>query len=123
MYHLKQQIDDPTLKFFDGRAPVRRFSFLTTLRHTFYTICVSEVAPVRVLAYFLAGEGKDVLSEHFSVVEVDLDGGSPDTSFQVSWPHVYQVLLRRFLTYEVLRKALDAVPRAAPEREDEGQFI
>lgn len=65
MYYLKQQVDrlHSTLEVFDGCAPVRMLSFSTTLRDTFDTIRVSEVAPVRVLAYHLGGAAKDTLSE------------------------------------------------------------
>lgn len=57
----------------------------------------------------MGGDASDVLSETFSLVEVDFDGGSSETTDQGSWIPVIQDLLRRFLTDEVLRKVHDAV--------------
>lgn len=61
-------------------------SFLTTLRDTFDTIGVSQALEIRVLQYFLGGDARDVLSEQFSLDEVDFDGDYPETSEQGSWP-------------------------------------
>lgn len=70
---------------------------------------VSEAAKGRVLAYLLGGDAKDVLSIQFPMVGVHLDGDSPETTEQGSWPDVVHALLRRFLTEEVISEAYDAV--------------
>lgn len=53
-------------------------SILTTFRDMFDTIGVSETAVVRVLAYFMGGNVKDVLIGQFVLVEVDFQGGFPE---------------------------------------------
>lgn len=65
MYYRKKQVDglNPTLKVFNGCAPVIIISFLTTLRDKFDTIGVYEAAAVRMMAYVLGGDAKEVLSE------------------------------------------------------------
>lgn len=63
-----------------------------------------------------------MLSEQFSLVEHDFDGGSEKSSDHGSWTHVTQELLRRFLTDDVLRQAQDAVTRAEKSgHEDESK--
>lgn len=125
MFHLKQQIDGlhPSMDMFDGRKPIRLLSFLATLRDTFDTLGTSEAAAVRVSAYFLGGEAKDVHAEQFALVEYEFDGDSPNSSDHGTWPHVVNALIRRFLTDDVLRSAYDAVARAEQmDEEDEAQF-
>lgn len=67
MKHLKQQLDGlhPTLYPFDEAKPVRFLSFLSIMRDAFYTFGASEVAAVRVLAYFLGGDARDAHREQF----------------------------------------------------------
>lgn len=96
---------------------------MTDLRDTFDTIGVSEAAAVIVLAQFLGGDARDMLSEKFALVDVELNGESPETSDQGSWLHVVNALLRRFVTDEELRKAHDTIEREEQsDRQDEGKF-
>lgn len=98
-------------------------SFLTTLRDTFHTIVVSKSAASRVLAYLVGGDAKDVLSEKFSIVDVDLHGDSPEASEQVYWLHVVHTILRMFLREEVFQRAYDSVARgSSPTRSIRGSL-
>lgn len=72
-----------TLEVFDACAPVRMFSFLTTLRDMIETFGVSEATKDHVLACFLGGDAKDVLQEQFTMVKVDLDGNYSEPSDKV----------------------------------------
>lgn len=69
MYHHKQQIDrlHPSLDDFDGDVPISLLSFLAILRDTLDTLGTSEAASVRVLAYLLEEEAKDVHAEQISL--------------------------------------------------------
>lgn len=121
MYHLMKPLDGlyPTHKFLDSCASVRILSFLSTFRDKFDSIGVSEATVVRLLAYSMGGNSKDVLYTHCSLVEVGFDVVSPEASDQVSWFHFVQVLLSGFVTEEVLRKAHNSVKIAEQtDRED-----
>lgn len=126
MYDLKQQIDglNPTMDAFDGRKPIQLLAFLAVLRDTFDTLGTSEAASVRISAYFLTGEAKDVHVEQFGLVEYDFESGTAmKSSDHGSCTHVVHALLRRFPSDVVLRKAHDAVSRAGQRNgEDEAEF-
>lgn len=83
----------------------------TLLRDLFDTLGTLEAAAVRWIAYFHEDEAKKVLNEPSCLLEYYFDGVSAGDSDHRTWPDVLHVLLRRFLTDEVLRKAQDAVTR------------
>lgn len=80
IYHLKQRLDGlhGTIEVFDGHMPVRMISFLGTWRDTFDRVRVPGATVVRVMGYFLGRDAKDILSEQFSMTEVDFDVDSPN---------------------------------------------
>lgn len=101
----------PTIEFFDGRAPMTMISFFTTLREIFDIIRVSEMADIRVIAYFRGDDVKNGPSEQVAMVEVYLDRDYTERSEQGSYPHVVNALLKMFLRDKGLGKAYDSVAR------------
>lgn len=62
------------------------------LRDTLNTLGTFQAAAVRVLAYLLDREAKEVHTEQFYLVGIDYDGDGPDEGEQASWEHVMNAL-------------------------------
>ena len=117
MYRLKKQVDGlyPALGAYSGAQPVHLLEFLTTFKEAMIGLGKSEGCAVRVLAYFLEGDAKDVYQAQTSAGAVHVGDVLSQT-----WPYVVHHLLIRFLTDDVLQEAHDAVARAT-QRDDEDE--
>lgn len=94
-------------------------AFLEILRKTFELFGEKETSAVRVLAYFLSCEAKDVHAEQLGFVELDFEGGHLETSDDGYYRNVSHELSWTFTSDECLREAHDVVFREDP-KEDEG---
>lgn len=120
MYRLKKQVDglNTTMGVFDGSDPMELLSFLATFKKAMDGLSKSEAVAVRVLAYFLADDAKDAYQSQMSPGALD-----QGTAFSMSWPYVVHMLIKRFLTDDVLQESYDGVTRAVQrEGEDEINF-
>lgn len=113
----------PTLDQLDGAKPVKLLSFLETMRDEFGTMGASEAAKVRVLAYVLGGDARDVHQEQLEMVYFDYSGKSPDSSDHGSWRQVVNALLRRCLNDDMLREAHDGAARETQSDREDGSKL
>lgn len=78
---------------------------------------------MRVIAYYLEGEALDVHEKQLSSVTDDPEGEIFGESFQCTWAHALNALIKRFLTDDFLEDAYNSVTRATQEEEeDEATF-
>lgn len=95
-------------------------SFLAPAHETFDTRREFYVAAVGVIANFLCGYDKDLNSELFYTIELDIFGACTECCYHVLWFQVINALIKSFLTEEVFREAPCNVERVEEfYREDE----
>lgn len=80
-------------------------------------------ADVRVFAYFVSREAKDVHAQQFGLVEFDCEADQPVTSEHGYWPLVLHALMWIFLSDEAILEEHDEVSRSEQrDTEEEGEF-
>lgn len=93
------------------------------MRDELDTTGATESMGLRVIAYYLEEEAREVNEEQNQVSTDDPEEELLGESIHCTWSHVIDALLRRFLTEEVLQNAYKYVTSAQQEEdEDEAKF-
>ena len=120
MYKMKYKIQAyaPTLGVFSGEDPITLLPFLATFRDVMNDHHKTEGAAVRILPYFLVDRASRAYHSHMS--QKFNMGSKP---YVGTYPCVVDMLIRKYVSDEVLQKAYDAVARGRQnDREDEEDF-
>lgn len=120
MYKMKYKIQAyaPTLGTFSGEDPITLLPFLATFRAVMNDHQKTEGAAVRILSYFLTDRASRAYTAHMS--QKFNMGSKP---YVGTYPCVVNMLIRTYVSDEVLQKAYDAVARGRQnDREDEEEF-
>ena len=120
MYKMKWKIQAyaPTLGTFSGEDPIALLPFLATFRNVMNDLHKTEGAAVRILSYFLTKPASDSYVAHMSQ-----KFNQDSKPYVGTYPCVVDMLMRKYVTDEVLQKAYDAVARGRQnDREDEEDF-
>ena len=120
MYKMKWKVQSyaPTLGTFSGEDPISLLPFLATFRNVMNDLHKTEGAAVRILSYFLTKPASDAYAAHMS--QKFNMGSKP---YVGTYPCVVDMLVRKYVSDEVLQKAYDAVARGRQnDREDEEDF-
>jgi len=120
MYKMKWKIQSyaPTLGTFSGENPITLLPFLATFREVMNDLHKTEGAAVRILSYFLTERASDAYAAHMS--QKFNMGSKP---YVGTYPCVVDMLIRKYVSDEILQKAYDAVARGRQnDREDEEDF-
>ena len=96
----------PTMKSFDGSSPITLLSFLKDISITFNAQRLNEGVAVRVVAHFLE---RDAERLYTSYTMTALRSGSLRSAGSIPWPGLVNLLIRRYLTDDVLNDAYEKV--------------
>ena len=107
----------PTMKTFDGSSPITLLSFLKDISITFNAQRLNEGAAVRVVANFLE---RDAERLYTSYTMTALRSRSLRSAGSISWPGLVNLLIRCYLTDDVLNDAYekDATIRQLPHENE-----
>lgn len=77
MHEVKRQVNGlhPIMRAFSGNPAVRLLTFTSTHQDAFDIVGVSEAGAVRVLAYFMEVQAKEMLPEQVQEMEEEYESG------------------------------------------------
>ena len=97
----------PTMKSFDGTDAIQLLPFLKYIRINFNPSHLTEGVAIRVFAHFLEQDAERLYASY--IMRGLRDGQLHEDT---SWPGLVNQFIKRYLTDDVLREALDAVASA-----------
>ena len=108
----------PTMRSLDGTYPIQLLLFLKDIRITFNSQHLTKGVAVRILAHFLERD-----EERLYTIYTIHGLRAGQLHDDVSWQGLVNQFLRRYLTFDVLREAYDAVTTARQQpHETESTF-